>query len=221
MFSVRMRKLLLRATKVLLVTLPLSGCIWIPPPKVETTTPLSKSPRIVYDGLFVHALVDSTGTDPNPKLCRMIMAETIKKIALAHTFQYIAVEDTSVLAAATVREVPRDALISPDSLPHIARNIAECTITLREYDKGDSVNRFLVGLLYGGGAVGLDMQLVDRRYGHVIVAGKARKTIQGMYASEYDVAKPLADAVALFFHLQLRQLVNQAVQRLGERESGD
>lgn len=203
------------AALTMAIALSLAGCIWIPPPKVEITSPLAGAPRLTYDGLLVRALVDSTGAQPNPKLCRMLMAETIKHIIYSHTFKHIAVEDTSVLEAATVREVPRKELIPSDSLLGIAQHVAECTITLREYNKGDAVNRVLLGVLAGGGAVAIEMRLSDQRLGHVIISGTARKTIRGMYASEYDVAKPLADAVAFFFHQHLKKMARQAAQEPG------
>lgn len=200
------------ALTALVSTILLVGCPQMMPPSVTTTNHLATSPKLDYDGVVVRVMIDSTGVTPNPKLCRMLMAEIVKRLVQWQTFDFVAVEDTSILEAATVQEIPRKDIISVDSLNSLSHESVDLEVTMLEYDKGDSVTRYLLDILSGGGAVGIKATLIDRRYGHVVVAAKFRDTIRGQTEAEYHVIKPLARSVTEYINKQMRKLAKSAAK---------
>ncbi len=175
----------------------LSGGCLVPPTTLVTTS-LAKSPTVVYDGIIVRPLLDSTGANPSGRITKRLMAETITRLMRTKTFRYWHVVDTSVFAQSSFFPLKRDRLVPLDTLLSRSRHVVELEMVLYEFDKGNPAVRHLLDYLDGGGAVSVRTKLIDRQYGHVIVAGHTRRTIRGAHASEHSTVRPLARAVTFF-----------------------
>lgn len=203
-------KLPCRLVWTTLISFAVSGCLW--PPTTKVTTPLASAPSARYTAVIVHPILDSTNAGIAPGFCQRIMAETVTRLMKSRTFEYWHLEDTAILAQPTFFKFKRDKLLSLDSLRQVSRDIAELSITLTEFDKGDKLTRVLLGYLAGGGAVAVRTRLTDNRYGHVVVAGDTRRTIRGAHAGDYSTVRPLARGVTLFLDGSMRTLAKRAAK---------
>jgi len=189
-------------------SLSVAGCLL--PPSTTITTPLARSPAVIYTGIVVRPLLDSTSAGPDPKIGQRIMAETVTRLMQSGTFDYWHVADTAILSHPTFFPFEREALVPLDSLLQLSENVVELAITLTEFDKGDAFTRYMFGYLSGGGAVAIRTRLIDRRYGHVVVAGDTRRTVRGGHATVHSTIRPLARALTLFVDGNIRRLARMS-----------
>lgn len=196
----------------------LNGCLV--PPTTTVTTALAKSPAITYDAIIVRPLIDSTNANPSPRITKRLMAETITRLMRTKTFRFWHVVDTSVFTQTAFFPLKRGLLLPLDTLLNRSRNVLELEMVLYELDKGNSAVRQLLDYLDGGGAVSVRTKLIDRKNGHVIVAGQTRRTIRGAHATEHSTVRPLARAVTLFVSESVRELAGYSNQRQAPKRLG-